>query len=229
MVLPASRTINVRTEASPVAAVVPNAIGAFTNKYVIVFYLVSFIGVNYSSNFVKKIMRYVAFLRGINVGGHKIIKMPELTEIFLSFGLENVKTLLQSGNVLFDWSKATNTSVVKKLETGLLKKLGYEVKVLVRTIPEVEAILHANPFGTIKEGSDIKLYVTFLPEPAKEQPVLPYVSKKDGFEIIAITGQEIYTVAHRLPDGRYGSLGYIEKTFGKYSTTRNWNTVMKLV
>lgn len=171
-------------------------------------------------------MRYVAFLRGINVGGHKLIKMDELSKIFASFGLKNIKTLLQSGNVIFDAPKSN--TLIKKLEAGLLKSLGYEVKVLLRSIDEIEEIIKLDPFKGIEADKDTKLYVTFLPEAPKEKPPLPYVSAKEGYEIINITDREVYMVTHRLKNGAFGSFAYIEKTFGKYSTTRNWNTVLKL-
>ncbi|HET9135245.1 MAG TPA: DUF1697 domain-containing protein [Candidatus Kapabacteria bacterium] len=172
-------------------------------------------------------MKYVAFLRGINVGGHKLIKMDELTSIFSSFGLKNVKTLLQSGNVIFE--VPTSSTLVKKIESGLLKSLGYEVKVILRSIDEIEAMIALDPFKQYEASKDTKLYVTLLPEAPSAMPKLPYVSEKEGFEIIQIEGGEIYTVTHRLKSDTFGSLAYIEKTFGKYSTTRNWNTILKLV
>ncbi len=172
-------------------------------------------------------MKYVAFLRGINVGGHKLIKMEELNSIFVSFGLKNVKTFLQSGNVIFEAPKSN--TLVKKIEAGLFKALGYEVKVLLRSIAEIEEMIKLDPFKNIEADKDTKLYVTFLPEVPKEKPPLPYISEKEGYEIINITDREVYMVTHRLKNGAFGSFAYIEKTFGKYSTTRNWNTILKTV
>src|SRR5436190_19969773 len=94
--------------------------------------------------------KYVALLRGINLAGYKQIKMAELKGIFESLGLKNVKTIILSGNVLFETTETDPQKVIKKIEKGLLKALGYEVAVILRTIAELQALAESDPFKQAK-------------------------------------------------------------------------------
>ena len=89
---------------------------------------------------------YISFLRGINVGGHSKIKMKELIELYESLGLKNVKTYVQSGNVVFESNGNNINQIIKKIETGIQKQFGLDVKVMVRTPDEIKRIIKNNPF-----------------------------------------------------------------------------------
>ena len=91
-------------------------------------------------------MVYVALLRGINVGGHKLIKMKELARIFTDNGLKNVRTYIASGNVIFESGSANKAALTRKIEKALQQTLGYEVTVVLRTLSEIESIVNRNPF-----------------------------------------------------------------------------------
>lgn len=173
-------------------------------------------------------MHYVAFLRGINVGGHKLIKMEELAHMFTTLGFSHVRTVIASGNVVFESHEQEEKVLVELIEAHLLLILGYEVKVLLRTIPELQAMVVNNPFKNFLTDKSVKLYVTFLSASPATIPQLPIKSEKDGFEILDIVSREMYIVTFKLPNGRFGNLTSIEKTFGKYSTTRNWNSIVKI-
>lgn len=175
-------------------------------------------------------IKYVALLRGINVGGNKLIKMAELSRIFVSMGLKNVKTFIQSGNVLFESSKTDSIALTRQIEKGLQGAVGFEVPVVLRTIADLEAIVKLNPFSKVKSEMDVKLYVTFLVEPLKSKPKIPLLSPKKDCQIIQLNPREVFTVAFTMPNGRHGeSMAMIEKEFGKSVTTRNWNTVVKIL
>jgi uncharacterized protein (DUF1697 family) len=175
-------------------------------------------------------IKYVALLRGINVGGSKLIKMAELSRIFASMGLKNVRTYIQSGNVLFESSKTDPIALTKQIEKALSAAVGFEVPVVLRTIPQLEAIVKLNPFKKVKPDAGAKLYVTFLVEPLKTKPKIPLLSPKKDCEIIHLTAREVFTVAFAMPNGRSAELmAFIEKEFGKSVTTRNWNTVIKIL
>src|ERR1700730_15516624 len=175
-------------------------------------------------------IKYVALLRGINVGGNKLIRMAELKRIFASLGLKNVQTYIQSGNVLFESSRADSVALTKHIETSLHKAVGFEVPVVLRTTAELEAIVKLKPFSKVKPDADAKLYVTFLVEALKTKPKIPLLSPKRDCEIIHLNPREVFTVAFAMPNGRYGELmALIDKEFGKSVTTRNWNTVMKIL
>lgn len=171
--------------------------------------------------------KYMAFLRGINVGGHKIIKMKDLSNAFASLGFKNVKTFIQSGNVIFEDDKNANDST-KKIESKLLKLAGYEVAVFLRTISDIEDMVRHNPFKETK-FNDAKKYVTFLYDKPKSKPKLPLMSSKKDVEVIGISNRELFCLAFQ-KNGRFGfPNAFVEKEFGMKATTRNWNTVSKIL
>jgi uncharacterized protein (DUF1697 family) len=173
--------------------------------------------------------KYVALLRGVNLAGYKQIKMAELKSIFESLDFKNVKTIILSGNVLFETTQTDPQKVIKKIEAGLQKALGYEVAVILRTIAELQALAEANPFKPVKADADIKKYVTFLAEKHTSKLKPPVSSPKGDWQIIELKPREVIVVAFPVK-GRYGeSMGSIEKEFGKAVTTRNWNTVVKIL
>ena len=98
--------------------------------------------------------RYVAFLRGINVGGRGILKMKDLARMFVSAGCENVRTTIQSGNVIFEARAKNADTLHRKVEKRLRDHLGMEVKVLLRTVREVENLAKLDPFKHAGEHSD---------------------------------------------------------------------------
>src|SRR5689334_20916780 len=110
---------------------------------------------------------YVAFLRAVNVGG-RVVKMDKLRDIFASLGVKNVKTYIQSGNVIFD-AGGSIPALRKKIETMLNKELGYEVPTMIRTVTEVEDIAENHPLKKMKLADGAKTYVSFLAEePSKD-------------------------------------------------------------
>lgn len=172
-------------------------------------------------------IKCVALLRGINVGGHKKVKMEDLRRVFGSLGFKNVKTFIASGNVVFEAGETQDMS--KKIEKKLMQEFGFEITTIVRTMPEIRGTLLLNPFRKIKAGENVRLYVTFLAEKQKSALKLPYESQGKDFRILQKTDMEIFSVLYIRPEARSVDLmAFIEKEFGKASTTRNWNTVQKL-
>ena len=107
-------------------------------------------------------MRYVAFLRAINVGGH-IVKMEQLRKLFETMGFDNVTTFIASGNVIFESSSKSAPALEKKISTALEKALGYPVATFVRSPDEIAQIAAYEPYkpSDLKEGS---LFVCLLPD-----------------------------------------------------------------
>ena len=106
-------------------------------------------------------IRYIALLRGINVGGHKIIKMEELAQLFAALKFKEVKTFIQSGNVLFNAPAQSIDSLQQKIEKHLHKSLGYEVTTLLRTPIEFQQIITGNPFAHMPDD-EVKKYCVYL-------------------------------------------------------------------
>jgi len=173
---------------------------------------------------------YVAFLRGINNIGSKTVKMDELKRIFEAIGFKNVKTILASGNIVFETTISETHTIVRKLERQLKKNLGYEVNVVVRTLAELHLLVKSNAFGKIKISPKTKLFLTFLSEKPTSKLKVPFKSPDNDFTIMRITGNEIYSVVNLLPIKRpYRIISFLEKEFGNKITNRNWNTILKIV
>jgi uncharacterized protein (DUF1697 family) len=136
--------------------------------------------------------RYVAFLRGMNLGKRRI-KNEELRAEFEALGFEDVATFRASGNVVFDADGSGEAALTEKVETGLGEALGYEVTTFLRTIAEVAAIAAREPFeAKLVEGSKGKLQVLLLakkPPAAARRKVLARASEEDR---LAIEGRELF-------------------------------------
>ena len=175
-------------------------------------------------------IRYVAFLRAINVAGQKLIKMEELARIFTAAGCKNARTYIQSGNVIFDAASANAAGLRKKIETTLQSVLGYEVTVILKPLAEIEAIVRRNPFRKVKAGADVVVFVVFLSGEPKRMPKLPLVSKTENVEVFEVKDRAAFIVCHRKKNGLFGYPNkFVEKELGVLGTTRNWNTVNKIL
>jgi uncharacterized protein (DUF1697 family) len=174
--------------------------------------------------------KFAAFLRGINVGGNKLIKMEELKKCFESAGFKNVKTILASGNVLFESTNADEDALAKKIADKLKAELGHAVGIQIRSIEEIQKLADRNPFKKIKVTPETRLYVTFLPEKPSSKLKIPYTSPEKDFRILEVTNREICSVVDlNLGRGTVEAMGILDKEFGKTITTRNWNTVGKIL
>lgn len=171
---------------------------------------------------------YVAFLRGINNIGSKTIKMVELKNIFESLGLNNVKTISASGNVLFATTKTEIFTLSQSIESNLENKLGYKVSVVLRTLPELEELVRSKPFKQVNITPQTKLLLTFLSEQPKKELKTPFESPEKDFKILRVTDNEVHSVVTLMPNKRpYRIIPFLEKEFGNKITTRNWNTIVK--
>jgi uncharacterized protein (DUF1697 family) len=189
-------------------------------------------------------MKYAAFLRGINVGGNKKVPMSDLKKCLEKLGYENVKTLLNSGNVIFETKKTSPNSLTKTIETTLEKTFGFKIRTIIRSIDEIEKLIESNPFKGIKVTPNTRLYITFISEAgggtplvrgrgskeAKEPLKLPYTTPDKSFKILKASDTEIYSVLIVTPESRtVSAMGTLEKEYYSNVTTRNWNTIMKMV
>ena len=107
--------------------------------------------------------QYVAFSRGINVGGHNLVKMEDPRQMFLSLGFNNVRSYINSGNIIFETSEIDSNAIIKGIHRELNELLEGDVKVFLRNMSQVEEIIELNPFKDIKSQTT-KLFVTLLSE-----------------------------------------------------------------
>jgi uncharacterized protein (DUF1697 family) len=166
--------------------------------------------------------RYVALLRGVSPMN---CKMPQLKECFEAAGFTSVKTLLSSGNVVFDSPRAAAPAALqRKAEAAMAEHLGRTFSTIVRPQKELAALLEADPLAKFKLPKNAKRVVTFLREPYAGKLKLPI--EFDNARVLAVQGAEVLTAYEPQP-GNPAFMHLIEKTFGKDVTTRTWETVGK--
>lgn len=171
---------------------------------------------------------YVALLRGINVGGNVLVSMAKLKEVFEALGFGNVKTLLASGNVIFQAQKTEPAKLAGNIADAMEKTFKRRVDVIVLAIEELAKLQDRNPFKGIKVTPETRLYVTFLSERPKSARI-PKLPSAD-FKILSVKDGMVCSVLRLSADkGTVDLMGAIEKEFGKKVTTRNWNTVLKII
>ncbi|MGH9803924.1 MAG: DUF1697 domain-containing protein [Candidatus Acidiferrales bacterium] len=172
---------------------------------------------------------YVAFLRGINVGGSKKIRMAKLAEAIKALGFQNVKTLLASGNVLFEARAADTRILTQTLERKIKQTFGHDVSVVLRTRRALQRLLAADPFTGIKVTPLTRLFVTFLSDTPKTILKIPYQSPDKSFRILRLSGRDLCSVLTLGPQWARNlrQMDILEKEFGKRITTRSWSTVQK--
>ena len=172
---------------------------------------------------------FISILRGINVSGQKKIWMADLKKLYEGLSFSDVKTYIQSGNVIFESdSKSSEIQLAKKIEKAIFTKYNFEVPVIIRTKEELGKIVSQNPFTKEKNIDLKKLHVTFLSE-APDKEKIDQIKQVDFLpDRFAIKGKEIYL---HIPVS-YGetklSNKFFENKLKVSATTRNWNTVNKL-
>lgn len=167
---------------------------------------------------------YTAFLRGVNVGGNNLISMDELRQAFRSWGFANVKTVLASGNVIFD----AHSISAQDIEQKMAEAFGLKTSIILRTVERLRTLADADPFEGIKVTPQTRLYVTFLAE--KPKSTKAPLMKDENFTILRVSGSDVLSVLTVLPGRRTVDLmSVLEATFGKKVTTRNWNTVLRVL
>ena len=174
---------------------------------------------------------YVSMLRAVNVGGSSSIKMEALRAVYESLGLADVRTLLQSGNVLFRSGLTDRQQLVKRITQELERQLDLKVEVILRTLEEVASIVERGPVLSPRADRS-KLLVMFLnavPDAAAQAALTKWHKSKEMRELLEMRGPEIYLY---YPDGIGRSkltTAVIEGKLDTAGTARNWNTLAKLV
>ncbi len=172
--------------------------------------------------------RYIAFLRGINVGGHHKVQMAELRGELEKLGFENVLTLLNSGNVIFDAISDTTEKLEKTISNRLEKVFGFPIPTMVRKSETIYKLLDKDPFKDVLLTKDIRLYVSFLRKDTETDLHLPWISDDSSYKIISKIDKTIVSVLDVSLSKTPKAMGIVERYFGKDITTRNWNTIKRV-
>ncbi len=172
-------------------------------------------------------MRYVALLRGINVGGNTMIKMESLRATFSSLGFENVKSYINSGNLAFDTAKTDDGKLAKKIRDAVKKDFEKEISIMVRSVAEIEEIIANNPYDG-QFDNDKDLHVFFLETELSSEKRELLLDLNSEAELISVRGRTVYYLLRiSIVDSVMGK-GFIDKKLKVPATARNWRTVKKL-
>jgi uncharacterized protein (DUF1697 family) len=170
--------------------------------------------------------QFVAFLRGINVGGHCLVKKEKLHEVFASMGFINVSTYKQSGNVIFE-TYLNQEAAREKIRKELSQLLNCTAVALLRTMTQLEELIKHDPFKNINEEG-ASFLVTFMAEKLKPDLTLPVRIPNSTADIILIKDSEAYSVTRGHGDGGKPNL-FIEAKFRTGATSRNWNIIKEII
>ena len=174
-------------------------------------------------------LRYIAFLRGINVSGQKIIKMELLRKALTDEGFPDVKTYIQSGNVVFNSNNTVPEQLIQQIEDLIEQSFGFRTDVILRRTSDIKTIVDSPLFNTLKSDESKRYYITFLKSSFTDPLALPLFSKNKDVEIIYANEMDFISVS-TLYKGNYGfPNAFIEKLTGIPATTRNPNTLEKLL
>jgi uncharacterized protein (DUF1697 family) len=171
----------------------------------------------------------ISMLRGVNVGGHNLVKMDALRALYHSLKLRDPQTYVQSGNILFHTDERDTEALAARIQKGIERKHGFRPSVIVRTTAELRAAIAANPFAARKEIDPRKLLVYFLThDPGREVRQKVLAINIDPEEL-HMRGRELYIY---FPNGVARpklSWSVLDRTLGAPGTARNWNSVTKML
>ncbi len=171
--------------------------------------------------------KYIALLRGINVGGHKRIIMKDLVTLFSNHGLTDVSTYIQSGNIFFNVDEK-QIDLPQLIHNIIQEAYGYDVPVIIRSRKEISKIFKNNPYPTSEQNDLARCHITFLSENPSEEKINrlnEYALENEHFTLM---DKDIYLQT----EGSYSQSKMTNKLFESKlkvrATTRNWKTMIKL-
>ena len=171
----------------------------------------------------------ISLLQGVNLGPHRRMSMERLRGLYESLGFEEVRSFIQSGNVVFKTAARNPAAVQRRIEEAIRGEFGFHADVVVRTVDEWKKVVEANPFAGRSGIEPAKFLVSFLAAPMGEEARKKVLTMADGKEEVHLVGREMFLY---FPDGLARpkiSFAAIGKAAGVPVTARNWNTVLKLL
>ena len=157
--------------------------------------------------------------------------MGALAKAGESLGLKNVKTLLASGNVLFEAPVSKRDKLTQTIDTHLTRTLGHDILTIVRTMEELRVLVESAPFKGVRVTPQTRLFVTFLSEKSHSKLEIPYLSPDKSYRILSLSNGAVCSVLTVGPQWARNlrQMDILEKEFGKGITTRSWSTVVRVL
>jgi uncharacterized protein (DUF1697 family) len=171
---------------------------------------------------------YVALLRGINVGGKNKIKMADLKACMEALGFQDVRTYIQSGNVIFRTGERSRARLIKQIEAALAETFGYDLPVVVRSAAEMQEIVAKAPRDFGSDPASYRYDAIFLKEPLTPTEAMSVVNTKEGVDR-AYAGNGVLYFSRLISKATQSRLSRIVSTpIYQNITIRNWNTTTRL-
>lgn len=172
--------------------------------------------------------KYIALLRGINVGGNKKVSMAKLKELFQNLGFHNVSTYINSGNVMFESDEKSDKKLVSIIEAGLIKHFGFEIPIVVRSVDEIRMIAKAIP-ESWQNNTEQRTDILFLWADFDNKKTLDLIQQTANVDTLIYTKGAIIWHFDRKHYSKSSMHKFIGTTVYKNMTARNVNTVRKIV
>jgi uncharacterized protein (DUF1697 family) len=173
-------------------------------------------------------VNYVALLRAINVGGNNVLPMADLARMFSDEGCQNVRTFIQSGNVLFDAPEKVTMLVSKSITTRIAKDFGFKVPVVLRTEAQLRKVISNNPFTKAGKPEE-NVHVFFLADKPPRERIAALDAQRSPPDEFVVRGQEIYLKFLNGAGKTKLTAAYFDSKLATTGTQRNWRTVTKLL
>ncbi|HEU4785021.1 MAG TPA: DUF1697 domain-containing protein [Ktedonobacterales bacterium] len=170
---------------------------------------------------------YIALLRGINVGGHRLIKMADLKAMFEALGFDGVQTYIQSGNVVFQADEAEEP-LRERIERQIAATFGFPVVVALRTHDELARVVAACPFAPDALAEDERLYMALLAETPASTGIERMLASKTAPDELRVLGREVYLLYRQNMRESQLTNNLVESRLGVPATMRNWRTLTTL-
>ena len=172
--------------------------------------------------------KYIAFLRGINVGGHHKVPMAELRREMEKMNFDNVTTILNSGNIVFTAKASEIETMQITISENLRKAFGFNIPTIIRKSEMIIDLIDKNPFKDIIITNDIRMSVSFLSKNIKTDLHMPWTSDDNSYSIIGKMDNNIFSVLDLSINHTPKAMEILERYFGTNITTRNWNTIKRI-
>lgn len=173
-------------------------------------------------------MVYVALLRGISPTSPNM-RNEKLRAVFKSLGFKNVRTVISSGNVLFESGSKNTARLELSIENAIKQQLGFFSTTLIRSQAQLQSLVDADPFKGVEHSRETYLIVTFFKSTPKPRFSIPYSPEGKAYNILAQHDAAICTVVNTAASKTPDFMVWIEKEFGKQVTTRTWKTVGRIL
>lgn len=176
----------------------------------------------------KNTQTYVAFLRGINVGGHHKVPMANLRKVLEDMSFQKVVTLLNSGNVIFETQSSLPKDLSARVAERLEKVFQFPVPTIVIGADSILELLKDDPFKDEILSKESRGYVSFLQNKPNTSLQLPWISEDTSLKILHANDKLICSYLDLSKTKTPEAMNVLEKLYGKQMTTRNWNTIMRI-